>query len=78
MMNHGNAAKWGIWMLAMIAIAPGAFAADEDAADATMDRLMLGYLLVFILLVGYLIVSQRRNARLRDDIEFLKRRVDEL
>ena len=62
------------------ACAPGVHAAEGDdaQADATIDRLMLGYAFVWLLTAGYLVVSYRRNARLKEDIEFLKRRVDEL
>lgn len=41
-------------------------------------KIMLGYSAVFVLIIGYLIYSHRRNAGLADEADFLKRRLDDL
>jgi hypothetical protein len=60
--------------------AQAAESAPGDAATPTdfRGKVTLAYGLVFILVVVYLIISHRRNAALRSEIEFLERRVGEL
>ena len=41
-------------------------------------EVMMGFSAVFVLIFLYLILSYRRNARLREELEFLKSRVTEL
>jgi len=66
---------------ALAAWTPGALFAQGAEAGAPTDfrgKVTLAYGLVFIFVVVYLIISHRRNAALRSEIEFLERRVDEL
>ena len=68
-------------LLALPCVAEGEDAYPELNRDVIADfrgKLMIGFSCVFVLIVGYLVVSHRRNAQLKDEIEFLKGRVDAL
>ena len=61
----------------------GARAADaspteEGAPTDFRGKVTLAYGLVFIFVVVYLLLSHRRNAAVRAEIEFLERRLDDL
>ena len=74
-------------MVMVVVMVVGGFACAAQAEDSTQSGtasedfrgpVVLGYFLVFLLIVIYLLASQRKNAHLGDEIDFLKRRVDEL
>ena len=71
----------------VVVMVVGGFACAAQADEPTQSGaasedfrgpVVLGYFLVFALIVTYLVLSQRKNAHLGDEIDFLKRRVDEL
>ena len=56
-------------------------AAAEQAYEAPVDfrgKVTLAYGLVFASVVGYLLLSMKRNAGLKEEVEFLERRLGEL
>ena len=62
-----------------------AFAQGEDASESVRSvprdfrpEVLLGFSSVFVLIIIYLILSHRRNSALREDVEFLKSRVQNL
>ena len=68
-------------LLAIPCFAEGEDAYPELTREVIADfrgKLMIGFSFVFICIIGYLVVSHRRNAQLKDEIEFLKGRVDAL
>ena len=40
--------------------------------------LMVGFSMVFLLLIGYLMLSHRKNAALAEDLAFLRKRIESL
>ncbi|MEM7164366.1 MAG: hypothetical protein AAF581_02825 [Planctomycetota bacterium] len=83
----------GVALVALLACLPCVVLAQDEAGGdaptvagtATVEELtdfrsylMFGFSLVFVLIIGYLVVSQRRNAALAEEAEFLKKRIDEL
>ncbi len=57
------------------------FGADDDGSSSPEDfrgKVTLAYGLVFAILITYLVLSHRRNASLWEDVDFLKRRVNEI
>ncbi len=73
----------GIWIGALPALAAGleATAPAPGAAPAPEDyrgRVMTAVGFLFALIVGFLVISQRRAARQREELEHLARRVADL
>ena len=57
-------------------------AADQLVSERTLfdfrRMLMLAFSVVFVLIVGYLVLSHRKNAALAEDVAFLRKRIDRL
>ena len=57
-------------------------AADQLVSERTLfdfrRMLMLAFSVVFVLIVGYLVLSHRKNAALAEDVAFLRKRIDSL
>lgn len=84
----------GVWLfIATTTADPVAAQADADqpTAEAAQDSLvseqtlfdfrrllMVGFSMVFLLMVGYLVLSHRKNATLAEDLAFLRKRIDSL
>ena len=68
----------GIWLtLAVVAV----ILCGADAPGETTDfrgKVTLAYGLLFVLVILYLAVSQRKNAGLKEELEFLQRRLAEV
>lgn len=82
-MNHVLMITLLFGILSAVA-APTLFAEDasaEQAYEAPADfrgKVTLAYGLVFASVVGYLLLSMKRNAGLKEEVEFLERRLGEL
>ena len=73
-----------LWGIVSLVGAPALFADDatpETSYEAPADfrgKVTLAYGLVFASVVGYLLLSMKRNAGLKEEVEFLERRLSEL
>lgn len=68
----------------VLAADPAADAAAAEPATYTTvtadfrTKLMIGFGMVFVLIITYLMASHRKNAGLREEAEFLKQRLQSL
>ena len=69
----------GTLIIALVSFAPLLWGQGANEGEARVNdyrsEVMLGFSAVFVLIVAYLIASYRRNAALKEDVEFLKSRL---
>ncbi len=65
------------WILLAVLLT-GADGTSSGDTSSFLGKVALAYGLLFILVISYLVMSQRKNAGLKEELDFLERRLAEL